>query len=227
MEAEVSNEERIHEVVKDIVAKEGRIDVVVNNAGFVVSGAVETASRADILKQYDTNLFGALYTIQAALPTMRAQKSGRVINVSSLAGVASMGLFGPYSSSKFALEALSQSLAFEVQPYNIHSIVVEPGFTDTPIGVTGTQFTSRKTDNADYESQLKAMEAFLSNSLKIGVPPSQVADVIYTAATTEKPHFRYQCSEADHKLVAGILVKPNDQYENPFAPKPAAPAPTS
>jgi len=227
VELEVSDEKRVHEVVADIVAKEGRIDAVVNNAGFVVLGAVETASRADFIKQYDTNVFGALSVIQAALPTMRAQKSGRVINVSSVGGVLSMPLFGTYASSKFALEALTQSLSFELQPYNIQAVIIQPGATDTPIPVSGTQYTTRQTENADYEAQLKASKEVIATILKTSTAPSVVADTIYTAATAASPHLRYQCTEADSKMIANILVRPNAQYDNPFAPKPQTTAPAS
>ena len=111
--------------------KEMRIDILVNNAGFGLFGALEDQPMEDIKKQFETNLFGAIRTIQQVLPIMRNQQSGTIVNISSLAGYVGFPASSVYVSTKFALEGLSESLAYEIEPYGIKVILIEPGVVNT------------------------------------------------------------------------------------------------
>jgi NAD(P)-dependent dehydrogenase (short-subunit alcohol dehydrogenase family) len=113
--------------VEAAVTRFGRIDVLINNAGYGIIGAVEETSEAEFRAQMDTNFFGALSVTKAALPYLRAQKSGAIVNVSSMGGQLSFAGASAYSASKFALEGLSEALALEVAPFGIKVITVEPG----------------------------------------------------------------------------------------------------
>jgi NAD(P)-dependent dehydrogenase (short-subunit alcohol dehydrogenase family) len=113
--------------IKAAVARFGRIDVLINNAGYGVVGAVEETPIDELRAQMETNFFGAVAVIQAALPTFRAQRSGAIVNVSSLGGQLSMPGFGAYSASKFALEGISEALAAEMAPFGVKVLIVEPG----------------------------------------------------------------------------------------------------
>ncbi|HEV2675511.1 MAG TPA: oxidoreductase [Aliidongia sp.] len=113
--------------VAKAVARFGRIDVLVNNAGFAVVGAIEETSDAELRAIMDTNFFGAMAVTRAALPTLRAQRSGAVVNISSLGGQTSFAGFGAYSASKFALEGASEALALEMAPFGVKVLIVEPG----------------------------------------------------------------------------------------------------
>lgn len=113
--------------VQAAIARFGRIDVLINNAGYGVVGAFEETPDADLRAQMETNFFGAANLIRAALPGLRAQKSGAIVNISSLGGQLSFAGFGAYSASKFALEGLSEALAQEVAPFGIKVLIVEPG----------------------------------------------------------------------------------------------------
>ena len=113
--------------VTHILRRHGRIDVLVNNAGFGIAGAVEDTSADELRRQFDTNVFGVLRVCRAVLPHMRRQGGGRIINVGSLAGLIALPFQGAYSASKFALEALSESLRMETKPYGISVSVIEPG----------------------------------------------------------------------------------------------------
>jgi NAD(P)-dependent dehydrogenase (short-subunit alcohol dehydrogenase family) len=122
------------ESVAAAVAAAGPLDVLVNNAGFGIDGAVETVPLADVRRMFETNFFGAARMIQAVLPAMRERSSGAIVNVTSIAGVVAGPLSGYYSASKFALEALSEALHLEVGHFGIRVIVVEPGAIETSFG---------------------------------------------------------------------------------------------
>ena len=109
------------------VAQFGRIDVLINNAGYGLVGAVEETSEAELRAVMETNFFGAVAVTQAALPILRAQRAGAIVNISSMGGQMSAAGFGPYSASKFALEGLSEALAQELAPFGVKVLIVEPG----------------------------------------------------------------------------------------------------
>ncbi len=123
----MEDEAGVTQVVQAAIREAGRIDVLVNNAGFAMLGAVEDLPRADLRHQFEVNVFGAMQMCREVLPTMRAQGSGRIVNVSSLAGKVSVPLMGAYSASKFALEAFSDALRAEVKPAGVRVVLVEPG----------------------------------------------------------------------------------------------------
>jgi NAD(P)-dependent dehydrogenase (short-subunit alcohol dehydrogenase family) len=128
---DLADEAGATEVVRTVLQRAGRVDVLVNNAGFAMLGAIEDLPRADLRHQFEVNVFGAIQMAREFLPTMRAQGSGRIVNISSLAGKVSVPLMGAYCASKFALEAFSDALRAEVKRAGIRVILVEPGPVDT------------------------------------------------------------------------------------------------
>jgi NAD(P)-dependent dehydrogenase (short-subunit alcohol dehydrogenase family) len=127
LKMDVNNDGSVRKVVKKIVDKENRIDILVNNAGYGLFGALEDLTTKEIKNQFETNYFGAVRAIKEVLPTMRKQRRGIIVNVTSIAGV--VGIPGEciYCSSKFALEGLSESISYELRPYGIRVILIEPG----------------------------------------------------------------------------------------------------
>lgn len=113
--------------VREAVAEFGRIDVLVNNAGYALVGAIEETSDEQIRQQFETNLFGVLNVTREVLPVLRRQKSGHIVNIGSLVGISAMPLLGIYSATKFALEGLSEALAGELAPHGIKTTIIEPG----------------------------------------------------------------------------------------------------
>jgi NAD(P)-dependent dehydrogenase (short-subunit alcohol dehydrogenase family) len=128
---DVTDEAQAKAAVQAAIEKFGRIDVLVNNAGFGLLGAVEESSDKDVRRMYDTNVFGLLNVTRAVLPTMRAQRAGHVINISSVGGYRSAAGFGVYCSTKFAVEGITEALHAELKPLGIHATVVEPGYFRT------------------------------------------------------------------------------------------------
>ena len=124
---DVTQAQRTAQVIKQMMLKFATLDVVVNNAGFGIVGAVEEVSRAEVDKVFNTNVFGTLNVLKATLPHLRRQKSGHIINFSSVGGFIGIPGFGAYNASKFAIEGLSEALAAEVKPLGIHVTIVEPG----------------------------------------------------------------------------------------------------
>jgi NAD(P)-dependent dehydrogenase (short-subunit alcohol dehydrogenase family) len=127
LEMDVDNEDSVREAVHRIFDEKKRIDILVNNAGYGLFGALEELPIDEIKKQFETNYFGAVRAIKEVLPSMRKQKSGIIINISSIAGVVGIPGESIYSSSKFALEGLSESISYELKPYNIKMVLIEPG----------------------------------------------------------------------------------------------------
>ena len=128
---DVTNEEQIRLGVRVALEHFGRIDVLVNNAGFGLLAAVEESGDADVRRMFDTNVFGLLNVTRAVLPAMRAQRSGHVINISSIGGYQAAAGFGVYSSTKFAVEGITEAMHTELKPLGIHATVVEPGYFRT------------------------------------------------------------------------------------------------
>jgi len=128
---DVTKEEQAKKAVDAAVERFGRIDVLVNNAGYSLLGNLESLTQHEIERQFQTNFYGVLYVMRAALPVMRRQHSGHIVNVSSMAGVIGYGTASAYAATKFAVEGLSLSVAQEVKPFGIKLTVVEPGFIRT------------------------------------------------------------------------------------------------
>ncbi|MDB5021826.1 MAG: family NAD(P)-dependent oxidoreductase [Pedobacter sp.] len=170
---DVLDDESVKKVFDFVLADEGVIDVLVNNAGISYVGAVEETSMEFFKLVMDTNLYGTIRCIKAVLPSMRKRKSGTIINVSSVAGKLYGNFHGAYTASKAAVEALSESLAQEVKPYNIQVAIVEPGVIETPIfdKVNGIS------ENTKYPN-VKRYLSFFAASLEAHNPPSAVAEVI-------------------------------------------------
>jgi len=159
---DVTDEQQAKEAVKNAAEKFGRIDVLVNNAGYGLLSAVEEASDREVRANYEANVFGLLNVTRAVLPYMRKQRSGHVINLSSVGGLKGYVGWGLYGSTKFAVEGITESLAIELAPLGIKATTVEPGFFRTDF-LDATSLT--RTDNIieDYDATVGAMRRFATD----------------------------------------------------------------
>ena len=188
---DVTDDASVKNAVQTILSEIGRIDVLVNNAGYVLEGAFEDLSVDEIKAQYETNVFGLIRTTQAVLPTMRKQKSGIIVNISSAAGRFGYPGGSAYISTKFAVEGLSESMAYELEPFGIKVVVVEPGVIRTNIFDSIVVAKKSQDPNSPYTQITQKMASAFEEMMKNASSPELVAKVVLEAVTNENPNFRY------------------------------------
>jgi NAD(P)-dependent dehydrogenase (short-subunit alcohol dehydrogenase family) len=187
---DVTDEAQAHAATMAAIERFGRIDVLVNNAGYGLLGAVEEASGKEVEAVYRTNVFGLLAVTRAVLPYMRRRRSGRIINLSSIGGYVGHAGFGVYCSTKFAVEGLTESLALELQPLGIYATVVEPGAFRTDFLDAKSLVVSPRTI-ADYSETSGAMRTFAAdvNHAQPG-DPAKLADTLIDFIDVPNPPVR-------------------------------------
>lgn len=191
IQLDVTDDVSVSKAVQSIISDSGRIDILVNNAGYGLVGAFEDLSLDEIKQQYETNFFGVVRVTQAVLPIMRKQKSGKIINISSGAGRFGYPGGSAYVSTKFAMEGLSESLSYELDPFGIKVILVEPGVIRTNFG-NGMVVAKKSQDPASaYVSMSRKMNEVLGQLMQNGSPPSLVANLVLQAAKSDNPSLRY------------------------------------
>lgn len=205
---DVTDEAQARHAVGAALDRFGRIDVLVNNAGYGLLGAVEESTADEVRRLYDTNVFGLLHVTRAVLPAMRAQRSGHVINISSLGGVQSAAGFGVYCSTKFAVEGLTEALHAELAPLGIHATVVEPGYFRTEF-LDGASLTVSPRVLDDYAPSAGAVrEAAQRINLNQPGDPVRLAQALMQLVASPTPPLRLplgtdtlQAIEAKHAFV--------------------------
>lgn len=213
----------IDQAVEAIVKKEGTIDVLINNAGYGLLGPVDLVDDDEVQQQFDVNVFGVIRTVRAVTPLMRKQKSGQIINISSVAGFVSSPLFGVYSATKHALEAISVSLAATLSPWNIPVSVVEPGATATEFAEVMAEAKGIAKPGHPYQKYCLDCEENVRERLQEGQDPLEVAQLVGEIIKAEHPHFRYQTSIRLEEMARQFLVDVNgdrwlDEQKKSLAP---------
>ena len=186
---DVCSDESVQACVTELLQRAGRLDLLVNNAGQTHASLAEETDPAQARDVMETNFWGAVRVTNAVLPTMRKQRGGHIINVSSLAG-----LLGPpgqafYSASKFALEGYSEALSMELHPFHIHVSLIEPGFFNTGLHAS---LAPPARQIPDYDSLRSAIETSVQESIAQGGDPQAVAEAIVRAAASKSPKLRYR-----------------------------------
>ena len=179
IEMDIRDDASIERGIQTIIAQAKRIDVLVNSAGVTLLGAAEETSITEAQTLFDTNLFGILRTTKAVLPHMRAQRSGRIVNVSSVVGFLCSPYMSLYSASKYAVEGLSESLDHEVRQFGIRVALVEPSFTKTNLDLNAPQTAARI---PDYSKELAIVTKAIQNNVHKAPAPEGVAATMVNAA---------------------------------------------
>jgi short-subunit dehydrogenase len=192
---DVNDNASIRTAIQNILVEAKRIDVVINNAGYGLFGAVEDLSMDKIIDQFETNFFGVVRVVKSVLPIMRNQHSGTIINISSMVGRVAMPLNSVYVASKFALEGFSESIRHELSKFGINVILIEPGIVRTRF-FNNLQKSKNEAAKSPYSALLKRrLSRFKSVSESNSSSPSQVAKAILKALQSKSSNFRYIVGE--------------------------------
>ena len=194
----------VQNAINTVIQKEGRIDVLINNAGMHTGGAIENAPYEDVKLQMETNFWGFVHTIKAVLPTMRQQRSGKIINISSIGGLMGLPFQGFYSATKFAVEGMSEALRMELKQFNIKVILINPGDFHTNNTASRKNVFATGASNA-YEGQFKKTLAVIEKDENGGWNPEVLARKLYKVIESKRPCQRYIVASFEQKLA--VILK--------------------
>jgi NAD(P)-dependent dehydrogenase (short-subunit alcohol dehydrogenase family) len=215
VQLDVTDDGSVKNAMQSIIAEASRIDVLVNNAGYSLNGAFEDLAMEELKAQYETNLFGVTRVTQSALPLMRKQKSGIIVNISS--GVVTIGGIpggSAYVSTKFAIEGLSKSMAYELEPFGIKVVLVEPGVIRTNF-VNGIVAAKKSQDpNSPYSQMMQKMAASFEPLLENGSSADVVAKVVLKAVTSENPSPKYLAGKDIEAWMEAKTSMSDEEFHN-------------
>ena len=211
IELDVDNDDSVQNAVETIIEEKQRIDVLVNNAGWGIWGTAENVSIEEFRAQFETNFFSVVRMIQKVAPIMRKQGTGDIVNISSIAGRIGFPVSTAYISSKFAIEGLSESLRYELGPFGIDVIIIEPGVIKT--NFFDSMKTAKKADDAYKEITEKVISG-VKMMAEMGTPPKEVANVIIKSLKEEKPLPRYVVGNDAAMFLEAKKMKTDIEFEN-------------
>ena len=209
LKMDVTNENEVNSGVTTIVKKHGKIDVLINNAGYGLYGAVEEVSMEDAKKQFDVNLFGMARVTQAVLPHMRDKKAGRIINISSMGGKIYTGLGAWYHATKHAVEGWSDCLRLEVKEFGIDVVIVEPGLINTNFYNVMMQSVTKYAPNSNYQHMYKRLAEGTKRMPKM-TEPEEIAILMSEIINSQNPETRY---------VKGVMAEQLINFRKQFGDK--------
>jgi NAD(P)-dependent dehydrogenase (short-subunit alcohol dehydrogenase family) len=189
IQLDVTSDKSVREAIQSILSESGRIDVLVNNAGYGLVGAFEELGMDEIKQQYETNFFGVIRVIQAVIPIMKEQKSGIIVNISSGAGRFGYPGGSAYVSTKFALEGLSESISYELEPFGIKVALVEPGFVRT--NFSNVIAKRSQAPESEYSKMMEIMAGRIEEMRRNASSSELVANIVLEAVTTKNQNLRY------------------------------------
>jgi NAD(P)-dependent dehydrogenase (short-subunit alcohol dehydrogenase family) len=218
VQLDVNDDISVKNAIDKIVAaaENKRIDVLVNNAGYGLFGPLEDISIEEIKAQFETNFFGVIRVTQQVLPVMRKQNSGgsTIVNVSSVGGRIGIPVLSAYQSTKFALEGLSESMSYELEPFGIRVVIIEPGFIRTNIINSSTTAEKALDSKSPYFSLTqKVKNHFKSMMENASSPPEEVAKVILQAITSENPQLRYTVGNDAATIIQARMNMSDNEFK--------------
>ena len=209
---DVADNKSILHRIKEVIGKEGKIDVLINNAGAGITGPIEEIPEAEIKRNFDTNFFGPINVIKAVLPYMRQQNSGLIINVTSIAGYMGLPYRGVYSASKGALELITEAFRMEIKGFNINMANVAPG--DFATNIAAGRYHAPVLDNSSYKKPYSNTLKLMDEHVDSGQDPLLMAKSIYKIIQAKNPKVHYKVGEFMQKF--SIVLKrilPDNVYE--------------
>jgi len=214
VQLDVNDKKSVIEAITKIVTEKERIDVLVNNAGYGLFGSLEDVSIEEMKAQFETNFFGVIRVTQLVLPIMRKQKSGTIVNVSSVGGRIGLPVLSAYHSTKFALEGLSESMSYELESFGIRVVIIEPGVIRTNIMNSSIVAKKAQDPKSPYFSLIQKVE----NNFKLMMenessPPEEVAKVILGVVTSENPQLRYTVGNDAATMIQARASMSDNQFK--------------
>jgi NAD(P)-dependent dehydrogenase (short-subunit alcohol dehydrogenase family) len=215
---DVTDEASMQAAVDAVVHAEGAVGVLVNNAGYSQSGAVETVPLDQVRRQFETNVFGLVRMCQLALPGMRDQRFGKIVNISSMGGRLVFPGGGFYHGTKYAVEALSDALRFEVRGFGVDVILIEPGLITTNFGDAAVATVTQEDDGGAYAHFNRSVAKLTENAYKgpmakLGSGPEAVAKTIAKAISAKRPKARYPVTASAHVLINQRRITPDGVWD--------------
>src|SRR5438067_8409575 len=199
LDLDVTSDESVSTLVRGVIERFGRIDVLVNNAGTGAAGAAEESSVAQDQRVFDINFFGLIRMTKAVLPHMRAQGRGRIINISSVLGLVPAPYMASYAATKHAIEGYSESMDHELREHGVRVLLVEPAYTKTGFDANALQPDAPL---PIYAEQRQAFDRVMASAMAVGDDPATVARSIVAAATDPKPKLRYTAGSTAGRVSA-------------------------
>jgi NAD(P)-dependent dehydrogenase (short-subunit alcohol dehydrogenase family) len=215
---DVTDEASMNAAVNSVVEAEGAVGVLVNNAGYSQSGAVESVPLDEVRRQFETNVFGLIRMCQLVLPSMREKRWGKIVNIGSMGGRLTFPGGGLYHATKYAVEALSDALRFEVRGFGVDVILIEPGLIVTNFGDTATASVDAAQAAGPYRDFNEAVakttaEAYRGPMAKLGAGPEKVAATIADALKTKRPKARYPVTPSAHLMINQRRLTPDRVWD--------------
>ena len=199
IQLDVTDDISITKAINTVINESEKIDVLVNNAGYGLIGSIEDMSVEELKAQFETNVFGTFRVTKAVLPHMRRQHGGSIINISSIAGRIALPLYSAYVSTKFAIEGLSESMAYELEPFGIKVAIIEPGAIKTSF--RREQAAKGSLEVSPYSSMMQLPSKIVEEMLKHRLDPEEVAKTVIQAIENPKPKLRYIVGKDAEELI--------------------------
>jgi NAD(P)-dependent dehydrogenase (short-subunit alcohol dehydrogenase family) len=214
IQMDVTDKSSVIKGIDSIMARESRIDVVVNNAGFAIIGSLEDTTIEEVKSQLDTNFLGALRVCRSILPTMRKQHSGYIVNISSIGELIGLPFQSAYSASKFALEGAMEALRMEVRPFGIHVVLIEPGDFQTGI-TTQRQKADNSTGSSAYHGTFQKVLRIVESSERKASTPEPIARLINKIIQMNSPRLRCTVGTFSQRIAVPLKkVLPSRLFES-------------
>jgi NAD(P)-dependent dehydrogenase (short-subunit alcohol dehydrogenase family) len=214
VQLDVDSDESVKDAINAITEKYDRIDVIVNNAGYALGGALEETSMEEMRKQFETNFFGAVRVMQAAIPFMRRQRSGKIVNITSMGGRISIPLSAFHHGSKFALEGVSESLQYELESFGIKIILIEPGAVGSSFWKSIKIAKEATSPNSPYAQQAANVTKTFKKMEENAMHPSEVAKTILDVVMSDDPQLRYVVGNDATKIIEARKNMSDKEFSN-------------
>jgi len=203
LKMDVTSGESVQAGIKYLMDQEGKIDILINNAGIGIAGSIEDSGISDIIDIFNTNVAGIFRTCKSVIPIMRNQNDGYIINISSVGGLMGLPYRGIYCGSKASVESITEALSMEVMQFGIKVVLVEPG--DFKTNINANRKTPCTKESSVYKEEFDRIHSLINSEVQKGEDPSKIGNLIYKIINTKKPRVRYNTGNLSSKMA--LVVK--------------------